>query len=206
MVKKLLFTLLFCGTFSAFSQNLYNDSNAASPTNESNAITGWTNQAFLTSDNSDSQSGLFSLRAESTGNNGSVITYEFDAVIGQDYVISIWAREGAQSNSPAFANWQGLNGFSTTGIAGNTWTEYVFNVTATSINPTIRVYTSPWSARLVAGNTVFIDNISIVAAGGDTESPNAVSDLSSSNTTSTSTDLSWSDPGDNVGVTDYEVF
>ncbi|SNY99618.1 fibronectin type III domain-containing protein, partial [Flagellimonas pacifica] len=63
-------------------------------------------------------------------------------------------------------------------------------------------------ARDAAGNVSLVSNTENVntQAGGDTESPNAVSDLSSSNTTSTSTDLSWSDPGDNVGVTDYEVF
>ena len=40
----------------------------------------------------------------------------------------------------------------------------------------------------------------------DQENPEAVTDLSSSNTTLTSTDLSWSPTTDNVAVTDYEVF
>ncbi|WP_205597879.1 fibronectin type III domain-containing protein, partial [Flagellimonas sp. CMM7] len=63
-------------------------------------------------------------------------------------------------------------------------------------------------ARDAAGNVSMVSNTENVntQAGGDTEAPNAVSDLSSSNTSTTSTDLSWSNPGDNVGVTDYEVF
>ncbi|MER3318218.1 MAG: hypothetical protein RIB79_07990 [Allomuricauda sp.] len=208
MPKKLLFYLLLFGATSVFAQNLYDDSNAASPSNESNSTAGWTGTALLFSDNTDAHSGLFSIRAESNGNNGTNVQYGFNAVVGQAYTISIWAREGAQSNSPAFANWQGLSGFSTTGITGNTWTLYTFNVTATSATPSIRVYTSPWSARLVAGNTVFIDNITILPEGAttDTEAPSAITDLVSSNTTATTTNLSWSASTDNVGVTNYQVF
>lgn len=206
MPKKLLLYLLFLGTFSAVAQNLHDDSNAASPTNEANTTTGWTGSALLFSDNTDAQSGLFSIRAESNGNNGTFVQYAFDAVAGQVYNVSIWAREGGQSNQPAFANWQGLSGFSTTPIVGTAWTQYSFNVTATSSTPSIRVYVSPWSARLEAGNTVLLDNIAIFPEGGDTEAPSAVTDLVSSNTTSTGTDLTWSASTDNVGVTNYEVF
>ena len=151
MPKKLLFYLLLFGVSSAIAQNLHDDSNAASPTNEANTTTGWSGSALLFSDNSDAQSGLFSIRAESNGNNGMMVQYTFDAVVGQDYTISIWAREGDQSNQPAFANWAGLSGFGTTAITGNSWTEYTFNVTATSTTPTIRAYTSPWSARTDTG-------------------------------------------------------
>jgi len=208
MPKKLLFYLFLFGATSVFAQNLYDDSNAASPTNESNTTTGWSGSAILSSDNTDAQSGLFSIRAESDGNNGTNIQYGFNAVVGQAYTITIWAREGTQSNQPAFANWQGLSGFSTTGITGNTWTLYTFNVTATSTTPSIRIYTSPWSARLVAGNSVLVDNISILPEGAttDTEAPSAITNLASSNTTATSTDLNWSASTDNVGVTNYEVF
>ncbi|MAU16734.1 MAG: hypothetical protein CMH46_14495, partial [Muricauda sp.] len=203
MPKKLLFILMLVGASNVFAQNLYDDSNAASPNNETNSTTGWSGSALLFSDNTDAQSGLYSIRAESNGNNGTYVEYSFDAVVGENYTISIWAREGDQSNQPAFANWQGLSGFSTTNILGTTWTEYVFNVTATSTSPGIRVYTSPWAARLQAGNAVLIDNISILPEGGgetDNEAPSAVVDLSSSGTTSTGTVLSWSASTDNVGV------
>ncbi|MEW2921815.1 fibronectin type III domain-containing protein [Muricauda sp. ANG21] len=208
MFKKLLLASLLFGVSNTFAQNLYDDSNAASPTNESNTTTGWNGTALLFSDNSDAQSGAFSIRAESNGNNGTYVQYSFDAVVGQTYTVTIWAREGAQSNQPAFANWQGLSGFSTTAITGGNWVQYVFNVTATSTTPGIRVYTSPWSARLVAGNAVLVDNITILPEGAttDTEAPSAITDLASSNTTLTTTDLTWSASMDNVGVTNYEVF
>ncbi|WP_222983921.1 fibronectin type III domain-containing protein [Flagellimonas meishanensis] len=206
MIKKILYSFVFLGTSFAFAQNLYDDSNAASPANEADATTGWAGTANIFSDNTDVQSGNFSLRAVSNGNNGTYVAYTFDAVVGQDYNITIWARRGAQFNNPAFANWQGMAGFSTTPIGTGVWTQYNWTVTANSATPQIRVYVSPWSARLVAGNTVFIDNITIVADGSDTEAPSAVTDLSSSNTTFNSTDLSWSASTDNVGVTNYEVF
>jgi len=53
MPKKLLFYLLLFGASGVFAQNLYNDSNAASPTNEVNTTTGWTGSAMLFSDNTD---------------------------------------------------------------------------------------------------------------------------------------------------------
>ena len=206
MIKKLLFPLFCLMITGVFSQNLYDDANAASPANEADATTGWAGTTDTFSDNTDAQSGVFSLRAVSNGNNGTYVSYTFDAVIGQDYNITIWARRGAQFNNPAFANWQGMAGFSTTPISTGVWTQYNWTVTANSASPSIRVYCSPWSARLVAGNTVFLDNISIVADGADTEAPTAVTDLSSANTTFDSTDLSWSASTDNVGVTNYEIF
>ncbi len=42
--------------------------------------------------------------------------------------------------------------------------------------------------------------------GGDTEAPSTPTNLSASNTTQTSTDLSWNASTDNVGVTAYRVF
>ncbi|MEE1963181.1 fibronectin type III domain-containing protein [Allomuricauda taeanensis] len=206
MIKNLLSFIFLIGVASISAQNLYDDSNAASPSNESNTTTGWNNQALLSSDATNPQSGLYSLRIQSQGNGVIYVEYVFSATVGQDYDISIWAREGAQSNSPAFANWQGMSGFNTTSISGGTWTEYTFSVTATSANPAIRLYVSPFAARFTAGNTVFLDNISIVAEGGDTESPSAITDLSSTNATATGTSLSWSASTDNVGVTNYEVF
>ncbi|AMC10176.1 hypothetical protein Lupro_02435 [Lutibacter profundi] len=57
-------------------------------------------------------------------------------------------------------------------------------------------------------NRVIFDDLSWTCFAGtpDTEAPSAIVDLSSSNTTSTTTDLAWSASTDNVGVTSYEVF
>ena len=48
--------------------------------------------------------------------------------------------------------------------------------------------------------------VNIVGATPDTEAPSAPTGLSSSNTTETSTDLSWNASTDNVGVTGYEFY
>ncbi len=209
MVKKLLFISFLLGTFIASSQNLHTDSNSASIENESDGTTGWNGLATITSDNTEAQTGNFAIRAESTANNGRTLEYTFNATIGVDYTITIWAKEGPQVSNPvdpAFANWVGFNGFATTVITGTDWVEYVFNVTATATNPIVRIYTSPYNLRFVAGNSVIIDSVSIIADGSDTEAPTAVVDLASSNTTDSSTDLAWSASTDNVGVTNYEVF
>ncbi|WP_112379146.1 fibronectin type III domain-containing protein [Flagellimonas maritima] len=211
MKSKLLLTfIIFIGIFRiGISQDLHDDFNAASVSNEINATDGWTGNADISSSVVDPQLGNFSLNIASTASGGRFIDHRFDAVVGQQYTIRIWARIGpyvSGTPSPAFAAWRSLAGFTTTLITSTNWTEYVFNVTANSTRPRIRVYTGNSTTSGTAGNTIFIDNISILASTSDIQAPNAVSDLSSSNTTATGTDLSWSDPGDDVGVTDYEVF
>ncbi|WP_456423215.1 fibronectin type III domain-containing protein, partial [Lutibacter sp.] len=56
-------------------------------------------------------------------------------------------------------------------------------------------------------NRVIFDDLSWTCyTSPDTQAPTAIIDLSSSNTTSTTTDLAWSAATDNVGVTSYEIF
>ncbi len=190
-ITQFLVVILLLGlTSNLQSQDLHDDSNAASVANEANAITGWTSDsATLTSESGGAQLGNFFLRLVSSATNGRIMDYSFNAVTGQDYTIRIWAREGAQVSAdpqPAFAIWSGLSGFSTTRIIGTNWTEYVFNVTATSTTPRIRVYTGNSSSRFVAGNTVEVDNVSIVPVGGDTTPPSIVISSSVSSPTNSS--------------------
>ena len=201
-----LFVTVFFLAFSINAQNLHNDNNAASELNEGNSTSGWTGLAQIFSDETNPQNGTFSITAVSTETNGRTLDYNFDAIIGEQYVIRIWAKVGTQTSaaSPAFAVWSGVSGFATTPIVGTNWTEYVFNVTATSINPRIRVYTSNYPFRFDQGNTIHIDNVSILPL--DTESPSIPTGLIASNTAETSTDLSWVESTDNTGVTNYEVF
>tara|TARA_R110002049_G_scaffold296797_1_gene485197 strand:- start:32353 stop:34188 length:1836 start_codon:yes stop_codon:yes gene_type:complete len=208
--KKLLFLLLFFITVGIGAQDLHTQSNAVSASNESNSTAGWSGLATLTTDVSDTQSGNFSFRAVSTGNDGRTLDYNFDAIVGQDYTIRIWAKFGPRiggNTSGAFAVWSGLSGFETTPIVGTQWTEYVFNVTATSASPMIRIYTSNFSSRFTAGNTIFIDNVSILPAGTavDNQNPSAPTNLTASGTTTTSTNLVWTASNDNVGVTGYNI-
>ena len=60
----------------------------------------------------------------------------------------------------------------------------------------------------LAGNNSAVSNTESVTtlAVIDIEAPTAISDLSSSSTTSTATSLSWTASTDNIGVTDYEIF
>ncbi|BDW93803.1 hypothetical protein MACH07_26350 [Flagellimonas marinaquae] len=209
ILKRTLSVIFLLGiSINVAAQNLHFESNAASIENESNALTGWSGDATLTVDGTDSQSGNFSIRAVSTSNNGRILEYYFDASVGEEYTIRIWAKEGPKGTvpgSPAFAAWSGFSGFSVTPIVGTDWAEYVFNLTATSPRPRIRVYTSSSSTSTIPGNTVLIDAVSIVVAGSDSEPPSAISDLAASNTTSTTTQLTWSPSTDNVGVSNYQV-
>ncbi|NER13995.1 hypothetical protein GWK08_11125 [Leptobacterium flavescens] len=205
MKYKLLF-LISLFVIGVNAQDLHDDANAASVNNEANATTGWGGLAVLASDATDVFHGSFSIRASSSATNGRNADYTFNAVIGETYNITIWAKQGTQSFNPAFANWSGMTGFTNpTPITSTDWTEFNFTVTATTTTPTIRIYCSPFTGG-TQGDTVMIDRVSITVASSDTEAPSAVTDLAASNTTATTTDLSWSASTDNVGVTDYQVF
>src|SRR5690606_32356161 len=88
---------------------------------------------------------------------------------------------------------------------GNTGTATNFNVTGLSPSTS---YNFTVFAEDAAGNVSAVSNTESVTTSGapDTQAPSAVTDLTASGTTSTSTNLSWSASTDNVGVTNYEVF
>lgn len=193
--------LLIAGSLNA--QNIYNQSNAASIENESNTTTGWTGTAVITSDNTTAQNGTYSLKITTAG-SGREARYSFTAVTGSVYNISIWARRGAVSNNPAFANWLGVQGFSTTLITTQIWTQYNFTVTATNTTPQIRVYAGPIGAA--AGMEVFVDAITItLQTPADTQAPTAPSNLAVSNITTNAATINWSASTDNVGVVNYSI-
>ncbi|SDF21558.1 Fibronectin type III domain-containing protein [Pricia antarctica] len=203
----LLLLMLCMASARMWAQNAHTHANAASIENEANTVTGWSGGAVISSDASESQLGSSSIKAVSTASNGRTLTYTYNAQIGVQYTIRIWAKEGPQVSNPAapaFAVWSGMTGFSTTLINGTDWAEYVFNVTATSTSPLIRIYTSNAATSSTAGNTIYIDNVSIMAV--DSEPPSAVTTLAATGTTTTGTQLSWSASTDNIGVTGYRVF
>ena len=206
MKIKLFFALAFIFSISLKAQQLYNDLNAASLVNETNAVTGWTGDGILSSSNVDVQNGSYAMRLEFAGQNNKVGQYSFPAIIGEQYTIIIWAKRGTQSSDPAFANWTGLQGAAVTPISSTSWTQYTFNVTANNTNPTIRIFSGSKNGGVV-GDFIYFDAISIIQTSGtDTEAPTAVTDISASGITTTTAGLSWSASTDNVGVTDYEVF
>lgn len=186
-----------------YSQDLHNSANAASIENETNATTGWTGTAGITSVNSTAQNGIYSLRFVVQG-SGREARYTFNANPGAIYNISIWARRSATSNNPAFANWLGLSGFSTTVIGSQNWTQYNFTVTATISTPVIRVYAGPIGAS--SSSDVFIDAVSIFPqVPPDTEAPSTPSGLAVSNLTESSATISWNASTDNVAVVSYTI-
>ncbi|QLE02503.1 fibronectin type III domain-containing protein [Galbibacter sp. BG1] len=200
--------LLILSVFSFWgvhAQNLHTHANAASISNEANATTGWGGGAVLSSTATDVQNGSFSILIASSGvASGRTAEYTFNVVNGTTYNITIWAKRGDQSFLPAFANWSGFAGFSTTNIGTNNWTAYNFTLTANANTATIRIYTSPSYRGSISGDSVLIDGI--VISTNDTAAPSAVTDLAATGTTATATNLNWTAATDNVGVTDYEVF
>lgn len=201
-ITLVLIVLVFTGIY-AGAQNLHNSSNAVSIDNEANTTTGWTGTAALTSNGTNPQNGLYSMLITVQG-TGREARYNFTAVVGTVYNISIWARRGTPFQSPAFANWIGLSGFATTNISNQTWTQYNWTVTATSSTPSIRVYAGTIGAA--AGSQVFIDAVSILpATPADVEAPTVPAGLLATNITIESATISWSASTDNVAVTGYTI-
>jgi chitodextrinase len=199
-----LIMALFCISYSLKGQNLYTQSNAANIENEANTTTGWTGPAAIASVTDNPQNGTWCLRVTSNANGNRHVIYSFSAAVGTVYNISIWARRGSNNSNSIFQNWTGFQNFTSTTIESQTWTEYNFTLTASSTNPTIRVYASNGGP---AGRTAYIDAITITAqAAGDTQAPTAPADLASSSITQTSLTLNWTASTDNVGVTNYRIF
>jgi len=196
--KIFLIVLIFISVYSVKAQNLHTDSNAASLTNEAETTMGWTGNGIMSSDSSEAQQGAFSIKLDYNSANSRIAQYTFPAVVGEEYSISIWAKEGTQSNDPAFANWTGFQNFSVTPITGTNWTQYTFVLTANNANPRIRIFSGSRNGG-AAGDHIFFDSISIVptSAGPDTEAPSAITDLVASGTTDTDTDLTWTASTDN---------
>jgi chitodextrinase len=189
------------------AQNLYTASNAASVANEANSTTGITGAANISSVTTTPQNGSWAVRVVSTAAGGRDARFTFNAVVGTVYNITIWARRGNPNNSPAFANWTGFSGFTTTLINNTTWTQYNWTLTATATNPVMIAYTSPIGAA--EGMELFIDGITVTAQGGggnDTQAPSAPTNLATSNIQSTSLTLTWTASTDNVGVVNYNIY
>jgi len=80
-----------------------------------------------------------------------------------------------------------------------------YQVTGLSSNTTYAFYVI---ARDAAGNTSTASNTANVTTDVfvDTEAPSTPTGLAASNTTETTTDLSWNSSTDNIGVTGYDVY
>ncbi|RED47979.1 M14 family zinc carboxypeptidase [Seonamhaeicola aphaedonensis] len=89
---------------------------------------------------------------------------------------------------------------------------FLINVSGTSYQVNGLSASTPYSfyviAKDAAGNSSAQSNTANITtqAPPDTEAPSAPANLVASNTTFNSTDLSWTAPTDNVGVTGYDVY
>ena len=94
--------------------------------------------------------------------------------------------------------------WSQNGSQGNTWNQASVALTAYAgsvIQLQFKATTgSGWSSDIA------IDNIKIISVVPDTQAPTVPTNLTASNITNTTADLSWNASADNVGVTEYEIF
>jgi chitodextrinase/uncharacterized Ntn-hydrolase superfamily protein len=101
-------------------------------------------------------------------------------------------------------NWTSI--WNQTGNQGNTWLSQSIDLASYLGESAVMVRFN----RLTGGTwqaDIAIDNIILTATGGpDIEAPTAPTNLTASNTTTSTTDLSWTASTDNVGVTGYDVY
>jgi len=160
-----VFAGLFIRDPSSLGAEIHTDANAASDpnSNEADATTGWSDiQVTLTSDSGDPQTGTYALKGVADDGDTDRIEYDFTAVVGATYKVSIWAKRGAQGTSQFFQNWTNI-AIPQTSISSATWTEYTFFVVATGTAAKIRAYAAGAGA---AGDEVFVDNVSIKQVTG----------------------------------------
>lgn len=204
--KYILGSLVFLFFHSLINaQQIHTQSNAVSISSETSATEGWIGSATISSDTTDPLDGNYSLKivATSLSPDNRRASYTFSANIGDIFDISIWAKSGSQTDDPAFANWDGVSGYSNPTVISTdgTWAEYNFTVTATATTVVIKAYTGSTSSAI--GDILYLDKVSILKQ--DSESPVAPT-LTSSGQTDTTVDLSWSGATDNVGVTGYKIY
>src|SRR5690606_1763998 len=118
----------------------------------------------VTSVSNESYSGSYSIEVEANASGWIRAEYNFDTEIGEDYIISIYAKNASiGTEAPGFYMWEGFSNFNWQEILSPNWTQYTFNLTADATSAKILVYSGDPS---VVGSTVYIDNISIVKVGG----------------------------------------
>ncbi|PRX57199.1 fibronectin type III domain-containing protein [Flagellimonas meridianipacifica] len=203
--KSTVFVLLSLLTGMNYAQEIHNQSNAASITNESNAITGWVphnvNVTSVSVETSDVYEGSYALRIQTVGSGASRGKYSFSTTTNTQYKIVIYAK--TLSPDAGFWSWDGFSDFSGVDITGSDWNRYEFILTASGTTATIKVYAGAPSA---IGEAVLIDNVSITPnTNADTQPPTAPT-LSSTGQTDTTADFSLSGATDNVGVTGYRLY
>jgi len=94
----------------------------------------------------------------------------------------------------------------TTPVSGSFTVPAGATETSTRMRVSMSYNATPTSCQSFTYGEVEDYTIVIAASGPDTEAPSDPTSLSASNTTETTTDLSWNAATDNVGVTGYDVY
>lgn len=186
---------------STTGQELHTQSNAVNPTNESNAVTGWTITGSITADPNHAYSGNYGMKLEATSDGWRRGVYNFDTEIGKEYIIKIHAKS-ASTNDPGFYAWDGFSNFSGQSIDDTNWKQYTFNLTANATSATLKAYTGNPS---ITGDIIYIDNVSIIEVGTQVTTVDPPTNLVASTPSNDSATLSWT-ASPTPEVNGYEVF
>ena len=143
---------------------LYAQDNAASAFTEVDGIGGWFDTSVtISSDATTSYNGSRSIKIEAL-QDGSFdkAVFDFTAVIGQSYDVSLWAKRGAQGTTQRIFSWEGVVTSPDVNVLSQAWTLYTFTVTASATLMKIKVYAAGSGGAV--GDIVNIDAVSITDA------------------------------------------
>lgn len=142
-------------------EELFTGNAASDAAGEVNSTAGFSTvgQTVLSVNSTDPQTGAYCVEIESTdaGGTGDRVEYDVTVEVGEQYNVSIWARELVGSDG-RIQLWSGVTGWSTV-VLNNTWTEYTATVTATATTMKMRFY--PNNGSGTSGDKILLDNISI---------------------------------------------
>ncbi len=192
--------ILICSI--SYAQEIHNQSNALSYANEANSTEGWvgvSSGTSISSESTEAYHGQYCLKILAETDGWRRADYNFDTEVGARYKITIFAKRGTDVRQ-GFYIWDGFSDFVGKEIDTTEWKEYSWVLTASGTTATIKAFTGHAS---VAGNILYLDNVSIIKE--DLISPTPPS-LSSTSQTVSSVTLSWNGATDNVGITGYKVY
>jgi len=142
-------------------EELFTGNAAADADGEVNSTAGFSTlgNTSVSVNSTDQGFGSYCIELENGAAGGGFDRVEYDVTVevGEQYNVSIWARELVGSDG-RIQLWDGVTGWSTV-VLTNTWTEYTATVTATATTMKMRFY--PNNGSGAAGDKILLDNISV---------------------------------------------
>lgn len=165
--------------------------------------------------------GSFSNNSGNNGGYGNYTSQTVNVTAGQSYSVSLSPGFGSQTYNEYWKIWIDYNADGDFDDAG----ELAFDpggLSSSTVNGSITIpsgaggdtrmrISMKWDGAQTACETFSygeVEDYTISISGGssDTQAPTTPGNLTASNTTQNSTDLSWNASSDNVGVTGYDVY